>query len=232
MSATRSGRAVDAVVFDLDDTLIDWWGSITSCLERIADERETAALLDHCRRHLWTTAPAGTHVWHRNTWALHYHREREFEAALPWMDEAERQLLAKRFDEELWVGFFPGTVPTLDLLGERTRLAVMSNNHLVGEEAERLRLHDWFDVIVAAPREAPKPSPAPFLDVCARIGVEPSRAVYVGDSIKSDVFGALGSGMIPVWHDVWGDDWPDPPAGVHRIGSITELPALLDHLDR
>ena len=136
----------------------------------------------------------------------------------------------KRFDEELWVGFFPHTVPTLDVLVDQTRLAVLSNNHMIDTEAERLRLNDWFEVCLAAPSETVKPHPEAFMTVCEHLGVPPERTVYVGDSIKSDVLGALGAGLIPVWHDIFGDPWTDVPADIHRISHLGELPALLDTL--
>jgi HAD superfamily hydrolase (TIGR01549 family) len=220
----------DAVVFDLDDTLIDWWTSISDCLGETVDERCADALLDYCRRELWLTSPSGDHVWHRNTWALHYRRESIWPEVLDWLPVDEVLRLAKRFDEELWVGFFPHTVPTLDAMLDSTRLAVLSNNHLIDAEAQRLRLHDWFEACLAAPRDTAKPHPEAFMTVCNHLGVAPERTVYVGDSIKSDVFGALEAGLIPVWHDVYGDPWADVPAGVHRIANLGELPALLGSL--
>ena len=222
--------AFDAVVFDLDDTLIDWYTSVAACLIETVDDRCADALLDYCRRELWLTAPDATHVWHRNTWALHHRRETIWPAVLGWLSPDEVSLLTKRFDEELWVGFFPHTVPTLDALLDQTRLAVLSNNHLVDSEADRLRLHDWFEVCMAAPHDTVKPHPDAFMTVCDRLGVAPERTVYVGDSIKSDVLGALGAGLIPVWHDVFGDPWTNPPAEVHRITHLGELPALLASL--
>jgi hypothetical protein len=35
--------------------------------------------------------------------------------------------------------------------------------------------------------------------------------------------------MVSVWLDRWGDPWDIPP-GVHRIGGLDELPALLASL--
>ena len=222
----------DAILFDLDDTLIDWWGSISRCLGDIADDRVVDALLGYCRRELWLDAPGGDYVWHRNTWALHHRRQTIWPEVLDWLDHAELELLMKRFDDELWVGFYPETVPTLDGLVDSTRLAVLSNNHLIDDEAERLRLGDWFELATAPPRELAKPNPEAFLTVCRQLGVEPGRTVYVGDSIKSDVLGALGAGLIPVWHDRWDDPWPDPPVGVHRVATLAELPAVLEAVSR
>lgn len=226
VSEERIGT-VDAVVFDLDDTLIDWWGSIRRCLGALADDDVVDALLAHCRAECWQVRP-GTdgHVWHRNTWALHERRERLWPAALPWLEPDELATLMQRFHDQLWVGFFPDAVPTLDALVGRHRLAVMSNNHHLPAEVQRLGLHDWIDAAVVAPE--PKPDPLGFLEVCDVLGTDPSRTAYVGDSVRADALGALESGLLPVWIDRWDDPWPDRPPTVRRISSLTELTGLVE----
>lgn len=218
---------VDAIVFDLDDTLIDWWGSVRRCLERFADDAVIDALLEHCQAECWQVRPDRPGwVWHRNNWMLHERRHELWPRALDWLDPAELELLLVRFDDELWVEFFPDAVPTLDTLAQSHRLAVLSNNHHLPSEVERLRLHDWFEVAVAA-TSTPKPDPAAFGQVCRLLGTEPARTAYVGDSIRSDALGARSAGLVPVWLDRWGDPWPDRPAEVLRITTLAELPELL-----
>lgn len=229
----RSGR-IEGVLFDLDDTLIDWWGSLTDCLAEMADEEVADRLLAHCRTAYWEHHPDHGNVWHRNTWALHHHRHTDWTAALPHLDEQDLALLLRRFDETLWVGFYPDTVPTMDLLLERhtgaIRFGILSNNGLLPGEVERLRLHDWFEVAVSADPAARKPDPAAFLLGCEALGTDPRRTVYVGDSVKADALGALGAGLVPVWVDRWNDPWPGKPEAVHRITSLGELPGLIDSL--
>lgn len=229
----RSGR-IEGVLFDLDDTLIDWWGSLTACLAEMADDDVADRLLAHCREAYWEPHPDHGHVWHRNTWALHHHRHTDWPTALPHLDDRDLALLLGRFDETLWVGFYPDTVPTMDLLLERhtgsIRFGILSNNGLLPGEVERLRLHDWFEVAVSADPAARKPDPEAFLLGCRALGTEPARTVYVGDSVKADALGALGAGLVPVWLDRWNDPWPDKPSAVHRITALGELPDLIDSL--
>lgn len=58
----------------------------------------------------------------------------------------------------------------------------------------------WVDVVVGSDTAgAPKPDAAPFLAGCAGLGTEPARTLFVGDSLKHDVAGAVGAGLVPVW---------------------------------
>lgn len=219
-----------AVVFDLDDTLIDWWGSIERCLEGFAEDSVITALQSHCRDELWERRPGSTDVWHRNTWALHARRAEIWPDVLGFVDESTLAALLRRFEEELWVGFFPDVVPVLDMLVDDHRLAILSNNRHLPEEVERLRLGDWFEAFVAADPAALKPSPAAFGGVADALGVRVEDCVYVGDSVRADALGAHGAGMTAVWLNRWGDAWPGRPAEVAEIGKLDELPALLDAL--
>lgn len=216
---------IEAVLFDLDDTLIDWWGSLRRTLTSIADDPDVDLLVDHVRRNCWETHPDDGFVWHRNTWMLYEDRHRIWSDVLPHRHPDDRDLMIKRFEEELWVGFFPDVVPALDHLVDRTRLGVLSNNVHVGREADRLRLHDWFEFAMY-PTVAFKPDPAAFVEACERLGLEPGRVAYVGDSVRADALGAAAAGLVPVWLDRWGDEWTNRPDHVRRVGSLTELPDL------
>jgi putative hydrolase of the HAD superfamily len=221
---------IEAVIFDLDDTLIDWWGSIDRCLRGFAPPAVTEALLEHCRTDWWQHDPQGTYIWHRNTWALHHHRADIWPAALPDLDPGRRDELMRQFDNELVVEFFAETVPTLEALGGSVRLAVLSNNHLLNEEAERLGLSTWFETWHTAPMDRLKPHPEAFAPALAALDLEPGQCMYIGDSVKADALGALSAGLIPVWLDHWNDEWADRPADVHRISNLAELPDLVSQL--
>jgi HAD superfamily hydrolase (TIGR01509 family) len=221
---------IEAVIFDHDDTLIDWWGSMDRCLRGFAPDSVTEALLAYCRNDLWHLDPHGTFIWHRNTWAVHHLRTDVWPAALPDLDPATREALMHRFDRELVVEFFDETIPALEALRSDVRLAVLSNNHLVGDEAVRLGFDQWFETWHTAPLDRMKPHPEAFAPALDALGLEPERCLYVGDSVKADALGALSAGLIPVWVDRWNDDWANRPSSVHRIESLAELPQLVADL--
>jgi putative hydrolase of the HAD superfamily len=94
---------------------------------------------------------------------------------------------------------------------------------------DRLRLGDWFEVVIEVDRDAPKPHPNAFRRACASLGVEPVRTVHVGDSITLDAEAAAAAGLVAVWIDRHDDGW-EPTSPIHRIAGLAELPALLDSL--
>ena len=53
--------------------------------------------------------------------------------------------------------------------------------------------------VTAVPLEERKPNPSLLLDVCAREGVDPTRAWYVGDSLTRDISMARAAGIRAVW---------------------------------
>jgi putative hydrolase of the HAD superfamily len=215
---------LDAVVFDLDDTLLDWSGSIRRVVADLGGDDAADALLAHAESTLHRRRDGLPVI--RRTWALHEEAEAHWPRALPDLDPQELAHAVRRFREELWVGFYPDVVPTLDRLVEEHRLAVLSNNRHLPSEVERLRLRDWFEHAVVAPSDRRKPHPDAFGAICRALDVRPEHTVHVGDSIECDAEGAHAAGLISVWLDRHGDGWI-PPAGVHRITSLAELPELL-----
>jgi len=69
-----------------------------------------------------------------------------------------------------------------------------------------------------------KPDPAIFAGALAVLGVEPSRCLYVGDSIRNDVVGARAAGLEPVLLDPY-DDRVD--ADCRRARDLTDVVTLL-----
>jgi FMN phosphatase YigB (HAD superfamily) len=81
---------------------------------------------------------------------------------------------------------------------------------IVRAQAEELGLAEYLDVFVLAQEVGVrKPEPAIFLHALEQLGVEPSDAMFVGDSLAVDVQGAANLGMTTV-QALWfvADDTP------------------------
>ncbi len=119
--------------------------------------------------------------------------------------------------------------PALEALRGKYALGVLSNSPRSEETLTRLNFRHYFDAVVAASEPWRKPHPEAFRRACRALGIAPSEAVYVGDSLSNDVEGALGAGLISVWVDRYGDDYA-LPEGAWRITSLEGLPDLLAEL--
>lgn len=97
-------------------------------------------------------------------------------------------------------------------------------------------LRPYFDVIVSSAGVGiRKPNPRIFLNVLSQLGVEPGRAVMVGDTLGADILGAHNAGIFAVWITRWANktanrDHLDTIQPDAVIASISELPSLLDRL--
>ncbi|MBU4320895.1 MAG: HAD-IA family hydrolase [Thermodesulfovibrionales bacterium] len=94
---------------------------------------------------------------------------------------------------------YPGVTKTLEMLG-RYKKAIISNKResLSKKLLEQLGLIKFFDVVLgsdSAPEK--KPSPAPVKKVLKILGIEPHRAIIVGDS-DFDIQAGKGAGLITV----------------------------------
>jgi putative hydrolase of the HAD superfamily len=122
---------------------------------------------------------------------------------------------------------FPDAVPALqELRAAGLRLVAASNWDVsLHEQLERTGLQGLLDgAVSSAEAGAAKPDPAILVRALEIAGAEPGDAWHVGDDLEADVGAARAAGVRPVLIDREGA--VDAPAGVLRITSLAELPAL------
>jgi pyrophosphatase PpaX len=211
-SRTRTAPPFDAVIWDYDGTLVDTRG---------ADEAAVAELL--------ATDPgaaSGAELF----WAAEGRPIIE-RLELAWPGRADEVL--PLFDRRISPITFRGIPRVLvSLSRRRLRLAVVSSRRLEplewGLTACGLRPH--FETVVGLDCVSrPKPDPEGLLLAASRLGVLPSRAVYIGDR-DVDVDAGRHCGMT-VWRATWGL----PPAvngaaGPRELTSPAEVLARLGHI--
>ena len=189
-----------AVLFDVDGTLLTEMPLIQLFLPWVYDElaKRLGVTKEEARERFLNEIMArrDTYDWH--DWNFFF---RLFNVDLNYEE------LLRRYPHKLHV--YPDVVPTLEWLkGNGYRLGVVTS----GPEYQRLKLEltgldKYFDVIVTREDvKAIKPEPKIFLHALERLGVEPGDALYVGDSLSQDVYGAKHVGMKAVWINRDGSD--------------------------
>jgi putative hydrolase of the HAD superfamily len=144
-----------------------------------------------------------------------------------------KQHFGDRFEEffnELYEWFYRAeawrvyddVLPALDMLARRgIRRAIVSNwDSRLPVLLERLDLRRRFEfVLTSAQAGYRKPDAHIFNQALARLNLEPSQVIYIGDSYEDDAVGAQNAGIKPILID---RDGTQPPE-VDRIAVLTEL---------
>jgi HAD superfamily hydrolase (TIGR01662 family) len=127
-----------------------------------------------------------------------------------------------------------GAPQTLHALKEQGyKLALLSNTMFQGAahlaDLRRFHLDSYFDAMLfSADENKWKPSAAPYLHLLELLAVPPERAVFIGDSPHHDIVGGKAAGMHTIYFrssDRFGAlDSVQPDATIDRL---LELPPLL-----
>lgn len=218
MRASPGGLLVlDAVVFDLDDTLHDDTLSHQEAARHVAatcfddprlGERVAQAYVSRLQR-FWSEITGGA-VAQRVIGM----RERVWREALEELPGAAPELGARcaeayeRYLREHFV-LWEGVRELLrDLRARGSRLALLSNGFAEThrEKIALLALDPFFDLsIVSDEVGMVKPEPRIFRLVSERLLVPPERTTMVGDRFEKDIAGAQGVGMRTLWVNVRGE---------------------------
>lgn len=207
-----------AVIFDLDDTLIDDSGSFQRSVQATADyvaaeqpHVSAAALCDAYFRasdDVWTDFErqqrAGLES-QENTGAIL--RRECWSRALRAVGVSNKVLLdaviatyARCRAEHIFP--FPETREVLRELSEYATTGIITNgtSDTQREKLQRAGLVEEVDYcIVAEEFGLGKPDPAIFLHVAEKLGALPGECAMVGDRLDSDITGANGAGMTSIW---------------------------------
>ena len=189
-------RPLEAVLFDLDGTLLDTAADIAAALNRAIGEQGWAPVgEDQVRRMIGRGAPT---LVTRAAAAQGRSLSAEVHAAV--VERFFHHYGALQDDQSFTARPFEGADRTLRRLHEAgLRLAVVTNKQqrFATGLLQRLGLSGWVDLVVGGDScERRKPDPQPLLYACETLHVGPDRALMVGDSVN-DVLAARAAG-IPV----------------------------------
>ena len=121
-----------------------------------------------------------------------------------------------------WCDIRPGTRETLQRLGRRYPLAVISNaDGKIADVLNRCGIADCFQQIIDSGLVGyEKPHPAIFEAALHTMNVSPEQSLYVGDVFSVDYAGATRAGMQAILFDVSG---AYRESGLPRVESLEEL---------
>lgn len=207
--------AVEAVLFDLDGTLIDTMALILASMRHATELVLGQALPDSVLMH--------------NVGVPLIVQMREFDA-----ERAEEMLHAYREHNavihDAMVAIYPHTEDGLKAMraaGYRMGVVTSKSKPVAQRGLDVFGLGTYFEAIVAyEDTSIHKPEPAPLLCAAEKLGVDISRCAYVGDS-PHDMHAAIAAGAVPI-AALWGPFpervlEPGPAASIHSIAELAEI---------
>ncbi|MBI1798794.1 MAG: HAD-IA family hydrolase [Candidatus Eisenbacteria bacterium] len=224
---------IRAIVFDLDNTLVDFMrmkgDAVNAAIEGMVD-----AGLSLPRE-----------LVRERIDAIYQERGLEFQQVFDVMLEREfgqidprilaSGILAYRRARASALTLYPHTQMTLlELVRRGIRLGVVSDapRMQVWLRVSELSLQHTFDAVVTFDDTGErKPSPAPFREVLSRLGVSPAEALMVGDWAERDVVGGRSLGMRTAFAR-YGDTFDTQESGADfDIDDIHELVGIVDRIN-
>jgi putative hydrolase of the HAD superfamily len=231
MAATR------AVLFDLDDTLVDHQHASHAAvvgvrdrfvalqarsLEAMAAENERLVEVLHADVGLGRRTADDARI-------ERYRRLFEFAGAPGERAGAAAELHRRIYQSSRRA--VPGAVALLAALHGHVTIAVVTNN-TVAEQTEKLttfNLAPYVDALVTSEEVGTaKPGPAIFAHALARCDCPAAAAVMVGDSWRNDVEGAQRAGIRALWFNRFGTLAPDP--AVPEVASLEPTAVVTAHI--
>jgi len=182
--------STNAVLFDMDGTLINSLDSFVYCARKTLEHFHVDGVRDE---------------WLREQIKTPF--DRIIGTLAPSLQEVERkkaiELYVQIYDSEGYklASTSRGTKQVLEKLkSEGVRMAIVTSRSLllrsIVPTLQLCGLYNYFDTIVTS-QDVPKPKPEPYQHSLAlkRLNTQPARAISVGDS-PEDIIGAKGAGTL------------------------------------
>ncbi len=224
---------VKAVVFDLDNTLVDFTkfkeNAIKSAIESMIDAGLDIEPEDAYNRIF--------RIYDEKGWEYQNVFDDFLKEVIGHVDYKilAAGIVAYRRAKEGSLALYPKVTYTiLELLKMGIKLAVVSDAPAlqVWTRLVQMNLHHAFEVVITFDDTGVrKPDPRPFEKALKELQVKPSQAIMVGDWAERDIVGAKSLGMITIFAR-YGDIFGTRNSGAdYEIDSIDELLEIIRNMN-
>ncbi|MFW6375996.1 MAG: HAD family hydrolase [Thermoplasmatota archaeon] len=217
-------RAVKGVIFDLDNTLVNFVEAKLKACEAVVDHLGR----DDPEELFYQFLDGDHHIEDPQNIKDYLQSNNIFDK-----DLFERCSDIYRSTKLKNIELYPGVKDVLEELHERgLKIGLVTDAESVDamDRLKKVGLLDLFDAIVTFDDTGKKkPDPEPFLRCLDEMGSEPEEVVLVGDSLDRDVVPGKELGMVTV-HAKYGDENYKEEREVEADHSIGEVGGLMDVL--
>jgi len=228
-----------AIIFDLDDTLLDrnasmrtyaataFLESFGACLDTIDVEQIYQAIVH---------ADAGGYLTPDE-------KSMRLRDALTWRNAPTIEELSQHWEQQYSKSAtaMPGLFPMLDLLKQNGyKLGIITNggNERQNEKVDLLNIRPYMDIVLVSGgviidgKPVHKPDSRIFHLALEKLGVGATQACYIGDYPQNDIIGATNAGLHAIWRvgfHAWPDGLPEPK---YQIDTLDQVWPVLQQLER
>lgn len=232
-------RNYDFLLFDADNTLLDFDADMHAAF---AEMYEAAGL---CRQKAYSSRLLSIYNEYNNLWwsrfekrectknELYVGRYRDFlqEAGLEYDPEKLNALYFSMFAKG--GRCLPGALSLVQQLAENGyRLYIVTNGNAAAQEyrLQHAGFADYIlDCFVSETAGAAKPDLRYFTYCFEKIeGFVPARSIVIGDSLTSDIQGAVNAGLDSIWYNPFQNANKTGISPTYEVQSLTEIPAVLE----
>ena len=216
------------ILLDIDDTIFDFQAGNRNAVNELAEELGLASptVFDEYQVHnhaCWEALERGE----MNQEILHVERFRRFLNAKNRADDPKA--VADRFAGLLGrqAIYLPGMEDMVRTISEHMPVVILTNGITVIQKARLARstMSRWISRAVIS-QEVGVSKPDRRIFEIALGGVSPSEALMIGDSLTSDVLGALGAGIDACWFNPKGKSCPDHIRPTYTAATAEECLAI------
>ena len=216
---------IKAVLFDLDDTLLDRDASVAYFIDQ--QYERLRPVFDGVSRDVFTRRflELDGHGYVAKD-EVYRQLVTEFELTrVSWQELL--QDYRRRFDQ--YCINLPNLEPMLQaLVAQRRRLGIITNgpSPFQQQKIRAMGVEDYFAVVLVSEVESVwKPDPEIFRRAVTRLGVTAGETVFVGDNPRADIAGARAFGMQTIWKRV--DHWGPCPMADAGCDDLAQIPGLI-----
>ncbi|SIR29017.1 putative hydrolase of the HAD superfamily [Haladaptatus litoreus] len=203
---------IDTVLFDLDDTLLEYEQDsrdvLSSSFDRVGVEPFFDIPAYHARYDEFLERGKSVDEQRSNCFAA-IARDAEYD---PNVGRTVAEAFADIRDQSR-VRYLLGAPVMLETLARDYALGIVTNGspEMQRTKMTALGIDEYVDAIVFAGHDArAKPHPELFESALAELDSTPERAIHVGNSLSTDVPGAKAAGLGAVWVPANPEITPDP----------------------